>query len=327
MKRKISKYQITTVSISISSLNTHTISEMSFTDPSHSAQPTLSWLSCRRNWEKRSWWWRTSFPTRTTVLTGGWVYSVMSPQTPPSPDRWVLWDGGFQLVGSAFVSGWRAWRPTRRPVSCSSWRRSHGWCRSATWWRRRLQRRRAGRVHTHLNTASAAHTTRDSLLLCWTVCRLFWGSTSVLGGVWPPLPPQADGGGGWGDTTRRGWLRNHFWRGGSSGQRGWRGQDSREWRGCERTRGERWRGPPGSPGGGAAQSPGSAGAFAHYDVQAGGEDGQPHRADRGRQQRQTQEQEEEGEEGVTLISCTDSTGFYLFEHVEICTQFNITLLV
>lgn len=49
-------------------------------------QPTLSWLSCRRSWEKQSWWWRTSFPTRTTVLTGGWIYSVMSP-----PDSALSW--------------------------------------------------------------------------------------------------------------------------------------------------------------------------------------------------------------------------------------------
>lgn len=39
---------ILTVSISISSLNTHTV-RIVFYRPPHSTQPTLSWLSCRRN--------------------------------------------------------------------------------------------------------------------------------------------------------------------------------------------------------------------------------------------------------------------------------------
>lgn len=44
-------------------------------------QLTLSWLSCRRSWGKRSWWWRTLFPTLTTVPTGGCVtyWGTISP--------------------------------------------------------------------------------------------------------------------------------------------------------------------------------------------------------------------------------------------------------
>ena len=49
------------------------VSERSFLSPSVAFQLTLSWPSCRRNWGRRSWWWRTSFPTPTTVLRGGCV--------------------------------------------------------------------------------------------------------------------------------------------------------------------------------------------------------------------------------------------------------------
>lgn len=63
---------------------------------SHSRTPplppqlTLSWLSCRRNWGKQSWWWRTLFPMRSTVQTGGWTSILIGhftrPQT-PDPSR------------------------------------------------------------------------------------------------------------------------------------------------------------------------------------------------------------------------------------------------
>lgn len=86
-----------------------------------------------------------------------------------SPDRWV-WPFHFQLSDSSHscscqeellkqeyllsclsVPGWRGWQQIRRRVSCSSWQRSLGWCRRASWWRTWLQRRRrrvTGKVYS-----------------------------------------------------------------------------------------------------------------------------------------------------------------------------------
>lgn len=71
MKRKISKYEITTVSVSISPLNTHTISEMSFPDP----LPHLADFELAQLQEK----------LRETELV---MENIVS-NTHHSPDRWV----------------------------------------------------------------------------------------------------------------------------------------------------------------------------------------------------------------------------------------------
>lgn len=71
MKRKISKYEITIVSVSISPRNTHTISEMSFPDP----LPHLADFELAQLQEK----------LRETELV---MENIVS-NTHHSPDRWV----------------------------------------------------------------------------------------------------------------------------------------------------------------------------------------------------------------------------------------------
>lgn len=288
----------------------------------------MSWHSCRRDWGKQSWWWRTLFLTHTTVQIGGCGLVVSNRQTPPTPVpvRRAPETGIFSFLS---VPDWRGWQQIRRRVSCSSWQRSLGWCRRASWWRtwpQRRRRRATGKVYKpwgyntptwtqhgpvappHL-TCTSTNKHPDGSEQLSKLCRLSWGASAILG-TYPVLlsPQSAARGGGWAET--HGWTRpgrrltGHHGRSRPWGSREfyssmWWGRGAREWFRGEpaQTRGGRARNWSGRPWGGSGRSLEGAGVVTADDIRDGaGEDGGPHQADREGnflQHRPTEEQEEE----------------------------------